>query len=153
MSGWFRLPKPPAESDVEVDRRHRAGEYSEDARSECHDIDVVLQALSLQPKATLIRTGWTVEVSICEVGRATILMCDVDVRPYAESDNGSINDAASDDLEQVSLIDDDVFLAVAMRITLDRLNIDVNKAVNPGVLANMLLDVVKADKKRSPSKW
>jgi hypothetical protein len=97
--------------------------------------------------------GWTVEVSICEVGRATILMCDVDVQPYAESDNVSINDAASDDFEQVSLIDDDVFLAVAMRITLDRLDIDVDKAVNPGVLANMLLDVVKADKKRSPSKW
>jgi hypothetical protein len=55
---------------MEVDRSHRAGEYSEDARSECHDTDVVLQALSLPPKATLRPTGWTVEVSICEVDRA-----------------------------------------------------------------------------------
>jgi hypothetical protein len=65
--GTVQASKPPAESDVEVDRKHRAGEYSEDARSKCHDTDVVLQALSLPPKATLRRTGWTVEVSICEV--------------------------------------------------------------------------------------
>jgi hypothetical protein len=69
-SGWSRLSKLPAESDMEVDRSHRAGEHSGDARFDCHDTDVVLQALSLPPEATLRWTGWTVEVSICEVDRA-----------------------------------------------------------------------------------
>jgi hypothetical protein len=79
-------------------------------------------------------------------------MCDVDMQPYTESDNGSNNDAASDEFEQVSLIEDDEFLAVAMRIILDFLDIDVDKAPNPGVLAEMVIDIMKVDKKRSPSK-
>jgi hypothetical protein len=79
-------------------------------------------------------------------------MCDVDMQPYTESDNGSNNDATSDEFEQVSLIEDDEFLAVAMRIILDFLDIDVDKAPNPGVLAEMVIDIMKVDKKRSPSK-
>jgi hypothetical protein len=79
-------------------------------------------------------------------------MCDVDMQPYAESDNDSNNDAASDEFEQVSLVEDDKSLAVALRIILDFLDIDVDKAPNPGVLAEMVIDIMKVDKKCSLSK-